>query len=105
MTREDPFRFICMFRKMMTVLSSPIRIDQLITMIGGRVSETYERSNREFRGPRDRLGLHKALDNHKHRVIINIFKSAYFHIFGELFIDEKIYQQNPAECRNSLGNG
>ena len=26
-----------------------------------------------------------------YRVILNIFKTAYFHIFGELFIDEKLH--------------
>lgn len=40
-----------------------------------------------------------------YRVVLNIFKTAYFHIFGELFIDEKIHVMDPADCQSTLGNG
>ena len=40
-----------------------------------------------------------------YRVILNIFKTAYFHIFGELFIDEKLHVMDPSECQSTLGNG
>ena len=40
-----------------------------------------------------------------YRVVLNIFKTAYFHIFGELFIDEKIHQPDPTECQITLGDG
>ena len=39
-----------------------------------------------------------------YRVVLNIFKTAYFHIFGELFIDEKIHQPDPTECQSTLGD-
>ena len=34
--------------------------------------------------------------------ITRIFKNAYFHIFGELFIDEKYDPQEPDECQQTL---
>ena len=40
-----------------------------------------------------------------YRVVLNIFKTAYFHIFGELFIDEKIHTMDPADCQSTLGFG
>ena len=40
-----------------------------------------------------------------YRVVLNIFKTAYFHIFGELFIDEKIHELHPADCQSTLGTG
>ena len=36
-------------------------------------------------------------------VILNIFKSAYFHIFGELFMDDNEY--DPSQCQSTLGYG
>ena len=36
-------------------------------------------------------------------VIVNIFKSAYFHIFGELFIEDNEYDLS--ECQSTLGYG
>ena len=36
-------------------------------------------------------------------VILNIFKSAYFHIFGELFMDDNEY--DPSQCQTTLGYG
>ena len=35
-------------------------------------------------------------------LITKIFKNAYFHIFGELFIDEKYDPQEPDECKQTL---
>ena len=40
-----------------------------------------------------------------YRVVLNIFKTAYFHIFGELFIDEKLHVMDPADCQSTLGTG
>ena len=40
-----------------------------------------------------------------YRVVLNIFKTAYFHIFGELFIEEKLHVMDPADCQNTLGTG
>lgn len=39
-----------------------------------------------------------------YRVVFNIFKTA-FHIFGELFIDEKLNDMDPSECQITLVNG
>jgi len=36
-------------------------------------------------------------------VILNIFKSAYFHIFGELFIEDNEFDLS--ECQSTLGYG
>ena len=35
-------------------------------------------------------------------LVTKIFKNAYFHIFGELFIDEKYDPQEPDECKQTL---
>lgn len=39
----------------------------------------------------------------EYTVILNIFKSAYFHIFGELFLEENI--NDPSTCQSTLGDG
>ena len=36
-------------------------------------------------------------------VIVNIFKSAYFHIFGELFLEDNEFDQS--KCQSTLGHG
>ena len=36
-------------------------------------------------------------------VIVNIFKSAYFHIFGELFLENNEFDQS--KCQSTLGYG
>ena len=35
-------------------------------------------------------------------LIITLFKNSYFHIFGELFIDEKFDPEDPGSCRPTL---
>lgn len=47
----------------------------------------------------------KSIYHGDYRVVLNIFKTAYFHIFGELFIDEKLHVMDPADCQSTLGTG
>ena len=39
-------------------------------------------------------------------VVVNIFKSAYFHIFGEFFTDDNVNKEyDPTQCQTTLGYG
>ena len=44
----------------------------------------------------------KSIYYDDYTLVTKIFKNAYFHIFGELFIDEKYDPQEPDQCKQTL---